>query len=219
MKVVTCSLLALAVISAALADDEDLRIKMQRMHMTAQGHAILESALRAGADVSHVNIKMEHDGEVVKLNGDVPSSNDYNIIQMSAKTSRPFKDIRNFIIIKPPESKKGIAVRERDYTPAVTFDQLKKGLKDCPVCQRGTPCYQLYLEHEKLEKELKDKYLMASDAQRNTYAEEAVKLTTRLHELQQLLDASLCYEIVTGKIDPADARVIIEEQAVQADGK
>ena len=211
MKHLACIVFVVSIAAVVLADDEDMRIKMQRMHMQSQGHAILENALRAGADVSGVSIRMEHDGEIVKLNGDVPSSNDYHIIQMSAEMSGPFKDIRNFIIIKPPKRHKGISVRERDYTPAVKFAQLKNGLKNCPVCQHGTPCYQLYLEHEKIEKELKAKYLMASDAKRNTYTEEAVELTTRLQELQQLLDASLCYEIVTGEIGPTEARVIIEE--------
>jgi hypothetical protein len=110
-------------------------------------------------------------------------------------------------------------MRDRDYLPTSTVDALKKGLKHCPVCQLGTPCYQLYLEHEKLEQELKDKYLMATSEQRNTYKLEAVKLTTRLKEIEDLMNASLCYEIATGKISPEEAKVIIEEDEQESGEK
>ena len=204
-------LIVLAIAGATFASNQQLRRKMGNLYMNSQGRSILNIAAQSGADISKVTVRMQSRGRVVKLNGSVPSSNDYETIQMAAEMSGPFKDIRNFITVQPPSSDEGIVMRDMDYAPNDTVEHLKNGLKNCPVCQMGTPCYDLYQEHEKLEKELKDKYLMATSEQRNTYKMEAVKLTTRLKEIESYIDASLCYAVATGTISPEDAQIIIEE--------
>ena len=187
-KILTLVLIALIALPAA-ASHQQLGKKARELAGLNKSQEILSIAASIGADVSNVKIKLEQRGKIIKLTGNVPSSNDLDRVVLAVKSVGQFKDTRNFVKVVSPKVDDGIVVRKVDYVHAEHIDGLP-----CPTCENGEKCDVLYKEWQDLNKRI-SKYVVRQYSKNSAvYKRSAQSLINQLMAVQEKLDASMCFE-------------------------
>ncbi|MCX7005523.1 MAG: hypothetical protein NTV22_19965 [bacterium] len=163
-----------------------------RQYANAQLEAQMVGAMRAiGVDVANLRVQMRDNGNTLSLNGTVPSQNDLEGIAVVIKQYGPFKNLHNYVKIKPLAAQDGIVVEVDLFRrQPVAADH---STNECAVCALGKDCDDLYKEREALVVKLKPFYVRKLNADYVVFKPEAADLLKRFRELSELLDASSCY--------------------------
>jgi hypothetical protein len=163
-----------------------------RQYAHAQLEAQMMGAMKAiGIDVAGLRVQLRDNGNTLSLNGTVPSQSDLDGIAVVVTQYGPFKNLRDYVKIKPLVAPDGIVV-EVDlfrHKPQATGD----ATNDCAVCALGKDCDDLYKKRKALLVKLKPFYVRKLNDDYVVFKPEAADLLKRFRELSELLDASCCY--------------------------
>ena len=188
LKILTLILITLITLPVA-ASHQQLGKKARELAAYNKSQEILRIASSIGADVSNVKIKLEQRGKIIKLTGNVPSSNDLARVVLAVESVGQFKDTRNFVKVVQPKVDDGIVVRKVDYVHAEHIEGLP-----CPTCESGDKCDALYKEWQDLNKKISKYVVRRYSKNSNVYKRSAQSLINQLLAVQEKLDASLCFE-------------------------
>jgi len=163
-----------------------------RQYAHAQLAAQMVGAMQAiGVDVANLRVQLRDNGNTLSLNGTVPSQNDLEGITDVVKQYGPFKNLHNYVKVKPMAAQDGIVVEVDLFRrqPVVA----DSSTNECAVCALGKSCDELYKEREALVVKLKPFYVRKLNNDYVVFKPEAADLLKRFRELSELLDASSCY--------------------------
>ena len=187
-KLFVLTVIALIAIPVA-GSHQQLSKKARELAQFNKAQEILSVAAGIGGDVSDVQVKFEQRGKIIKLTGSVPGSNDLTRVLLAVESVGQFKDVRNFIRVVPPKADDGIVVRKVAYTHA----EHPAGIP-CPVCEgSGKKCGDLIKKWEGLNKRISKYVVRQYDKESVVYKRSSRSLINQLLDLQDELDASLCF--------------------------
>ena len=110
-------------------------------------------------------------------------------ILLAVEAVGPFKNIRNYLKISPPEVTDGVVMRP-------VYFEFMPPPPETVITEEEKHCAHLYKEYNNIMITVKAYVLRTYDKRSNVYKPTAKKLIKRLGEIQDHLDASLCYKRV-----------------------
>ncbi|GEM_PF-2459202 len=163
-----------------------------RQYAYAQLETQMMGAMKAiGVDVADLRVQLRSNGNTLSLSGTVPSQNDLDGIEAVVKQYGPFKNLRNYVKVKPLEAQDGIVVEVDMFRRKLSATD--GSTNECAVCALGTSCDDLFKEREALMVKLKPFYVRKLNDDYVVFKPAAAGLLKRYRELSELLDASSCY--------------------------
>ena len=161
----------------------------------------MDDAMTAiGADLSNVTIEIRNRGNTVNLNGSVPTQDDLDRINLVVKKFGPFRNLRNYVTVKPYTAKDGVVV-EMDMFKHIehTAPTDTNDVSTCTICSGGDKCDKLYAEREELLKQLRPLVKRKITERYVVFDEAAAPMLKRFREISDLLDESNCFSHESAK--------------------